>query len=629
MAIYTSGPWFTDEHQRKLLLRGVNLGGSSKIPTRPNGATHRIEGFFEHRDISFVGRPFPLAEADEHFKRLRAWGFSLLRFLVTWEAVEHAGPGIYDQEYLDYLRKVIEKAGEHGFSVIIDPHQDVWSRFSGGDGAPGWTLEAAGFELSQVHETGAAILHQMHGDPFPQMIWPTNGARLAAATMFTLFFGGNDFAPATRAGDEPIQEFLQRHYLAAFQEVARCLQGLPQIIGYEVMNEPMVGFIGCQDLTRPILPFKYGALVTPLQSMLLGAGIPQQIEIWQRQLFRSRLVERRWFNPNRLRIWREGYDGVWSQNGIWDLDEKGRVRLLRPQHFSNVNGLPVDFNRDYLRPFVNRYAAAIRQVDPDALIFLETDPQISPPQWGPQDAANIVYAPHWYDPMVLFLKTFNPWLGFDVHTHQVVLGKTQVRQSFARQLLRHKEYSTKRLGDVPSLLGEIGIAFDLNRGQAYISGDFQAQIKALDRSLRAADDALIGYTLWNYTADNDNERGDQWNGEDLSIFSRSQQTNPEDIHSGGRAVAAFARPYPLATAGTPLKLSFDIERRLFLYTFRHEAGITQPTEIFVPDYQYPNGYHVWISDGDCEMHTEQQILIYRHSSKQAEHHINISPRIAL
>ena len=68
------GPWFKDAEGRTLLLRGVNLGGSSKMPAAPDGATYRREGFFEHRALSFVGRPFPLDEADEHFARLRSWG---------------------------------------------------------------------------------------------------------------------------------------------------------------------------------------------------------------------------------------------------------------------------------------------------------------------------------------------------------------------------------------------------------------------------------------------------------------------------------------------------------------------------------------------------------------------------
>jgi len=180
------GSWIKDDEGRTLLLRGVNLGGSSKVPRQPDGATHRAENFFEHRTVSFVGRPFPLEEADEHFSRLCEWGFNFIRFLVAWEAIEHAGPGEYDEEYLGYVSALLEKAGQYGIRLLIDPHQDVWSRFSGEDGAPGWSLEAVGSDLTTFKETGAAITHQTHGDPYPWLIWPTNGKKLAAATMFTL-----------------------------------------------------------------------------------------------------------------------------------------------------------------------------------------------------------------------------------------------------------------------------------------------------------------------------------------------------------------------------------------------------------------------------------------------------------
>ena len=114
-----------------------------------------------------MGRPFPLQEADEHLDRLRAWGLTFLRLLVPWEAVEHAGPGQYDEEYLAYLRAVVERAGHYGIDVFIDPHQDVWSRWTGGDGAPGWTLEAVGFDLCKAGGDRRGVHTSDGRGPFP------------------------------------------------------------------------------------------------------------------------------------------------------------------------------------------------------------------------------------------------------------------------------------------------------------------------------------------------------------------------------------------------------------------------------------------------------------------------------
>jgi hypothetical protein len=626
MPIHIEDSHFKDEYGRTLMLRGVNLGGSSKVPYHPSGATHLREGFFDHRNVSFVGRPFPLEEADEHFRRLRAWGLTFLRFLVTWEAIEHAGPGIYDQEYLAYLRAVIEKAAEYGITVFIDPHQDVWSRFTGGDGAPGWTLEAAGLDMTRFGETGAALVHQIHGDPFPSNIWSTNEGKLAAATMFTLFFAGNDFAPQLKVEGEPVQDYLQRHYIQAIQQAALCLKGLPNVLGYDSMNEPLKGYIGWKNLQGNSGELNLGSSPTPFQAMVLGEGIPQDVTVWKLgRLGLSRAGATR-IDPGGARAWQEGRDCVWRQHGVWDFDAHGSPRLLRPDYFTHLDGREVDFYQDYFAPFTNRYAAAIRGVDPRAVIFVEGATDSLPPLRVDGDSSGTAYAPHWYDGFVLVMRRFSRYLAADFRVHKIVFGmESTVRKSFKDQLGWFKEVAKKELGGIPTLIGEFGIPLNIEGGKAYHSGDFSSQIKALDRSFQAIEANLLHCTLWNYTADNTNARGDQWNEEDFSIFSRDQQAAPEDIHSGGRALEAVVRPYPIATAGEVLRLSFDVKARRFELEFRHDPSVSAPTEIFLPSLQYPAGCQVEVSDGSFELRPGEQRLIYQHTLQRMNHWIRLRP----
>mmetsp|Transcript_11217 Transcript_11217/g.21136 ORF Transcript_11217/g.21136 Transcript_11217/m.21136 type:complete len:817 (-) Transcript_11217:276-2726(-) len=223
---------FVDEHDRVLNLRGINVGGSSKVPsttTSNNSNDNDDDDNPSHSSsITFVNRPFPLTTAPLHFARLAACGFTIIRFIVTWEAIEHIGPGQYDIEYLTYIRSILEVAAEFDIQVYIDPHQDVWSRWTGGDGAPLWTLEMAGFDVENLRECEAAITMESYGRgyssaecsgrsrgsssssdenenasssssdtsiSFPKMIWPTNYFKLACATMFTLFWAGERFTP--------------------------------------------------------------------------------------------------------------------------------------------------------------------------------------------------------------------------------------------------------------------------------------------------------------------------------------------------------------------------------------------------------------------------------------------------
>lgn len=595
--IRVEGERFIDEHGRTLILRGVNLAGSSKLPREGD---------------SFVGRPFPLEQAEDHFSRLKRWGLTTLRLVVTWEAIEHRGPGQYDADYLDYLDALIRRAAAHQLDVFIDFHQDVWSRFTGGDGAPAWTLEAVGFDLATLHETGAAFLEGKYAGPPPKMIWPTNAGKLGAATMFTLFFGGDAFAPQTRIEGVGAQRFLQEHFFGAVEQVVRRVASMPNVFGVDLLNEPSAGYIGWKDLEVPAAPVEVGAMPSPLQSMALGMGRTVEVKRFHRGMLGPRVVGTERVNPAGLRAWRERC--LWLEHGIWADDAV--PRLLKPRHFSHRAERPVSFADDFLAPFHAEGAARIHRIAPHLAVMLQGEPFHRGPGWLGTGPA--VWAPHWYDGYVLFMKDYRSFIAADAFTQRPVFGAGRIRKSFAQQLGRLAAEARER--KLPVLIGELGIAFDLRGARAYRTGDYALQRAAMNRTLTAVEDAGVSATLWNYGPDNTHARGDGWNGEDLSIFSLDSRDENE------RALEAVVRPRPLALAGTLLRCGFDLKSRRFELVVRHDPSVSAPTELYVPRLHYPDGARFEVSTGRIDDDVTEQVARWTHAPSASEQRVTISPR---
>jgi hypothetical protein len=125
--------------------------GGAQVPTaasstsgprdHPAQGQRRANGVF---DVSFDDGRLPLedipffdaGDAD----KLRELGFNLLRLPVNWSAYEPKR-GRYDRSYLDQIQQIVEVCGERGILVLIDWHQDAFSKEIGQDGAPRWVLD--------------------------------------------------------------------------------------------------------------------------------------------------------------------------------------------------------------------------------------------------------------------------------------------------------------------------------------------------------------------------------------------------------------------------------------------------------------------------------------------------------
>ena len=622
--IDSRGTTFRDGAGRHVLLRGVNFGGDTKLPTAPNGQTHLPTDFADHRSVSFVGRPAPLDELDAHLDRLQSWGFNTLRLLTSWEAIEHAGPGHYDEDYLDYYAEVCRRAGQRGLYVFVDFHQDVWSRMSGGDGAPGWTWEAAGLDFTKFKSADAAFVmqyeydHQLGGrqDAYPVMSWSGNYARPANGIMWTLFFAGADFAPSAMVDGVNIQHYLQGHYLGAMHAVAERIAALDNVMGFDTLNEPGTGYIG-KTLTRPIMRGQ-GPSWTPLDGLAAASGHTLTLPVFQ---YGKGMIGERTINAGGTSIWLPGHQDPFRQAGAWDVDATGKAVATRDDYFAARGGQDVKLDRDYMRPFFHKVSDTVRAIRPGWLVFAEVDPFDGMlghgfPAGCPERTIN---ASHWYDITALMTKRFSSERMTHAITGSVREGEQAIEDGYVAELSRLKAIGDTLNGGAPTLIGECGIPYDMNSAEAYAAwaaGDrdpeiWAEQTSALDLMYNAFDRLLLSSTQWNYTVSNSNDAmiGDGWNQEDLSIWSADQVDDAQTPNAGARAVEGFCRPYVRAAQGTILHQSFDRRSGVFEATLEIDASVAAPTELFVPKLHYPGGFDCHVAGGATVSQSGQCVMI--------------------
>ncbi|KAG9124154.1 hypothetical protein FRC07_012642 [Ceratobasidium sp. 392] len=520
--------------------------------------------------------------------------------------------GKYDTEYLEYVRSLLSLLPQFGLVAFVSLHQDVWSRYSGGSGAPAWTLEAAGFDLVAIGgECGAAYLGGVKGSgvEVDRGRWPTGYQKLAASTMATLFWAGNTYAPklrlsSTSGQDVNIQEYLQDCFLNAFEELVRAVGDLEGVAGFEMMNEPHRGYISIPSLHGFDYTTDLHLHDTPnaLQSFALGAGhavpIPHYVRSWP---FPTRIGKTVLRNRKGTTAWRE--DGptkgqcIWEMHGVWGWDKKKNEGVpLRESYFKNHP----QTGRTARLGWYGTWNEELTQAIPN---------EFCPVSWTTdKQPANMVFAPHWYDLNALFSKAFG---YMSVNVQGLARGMFVLRALYWGHQGARDNY-TLQIGNIvraaydslhssrPVIIGECGIPMDMNDGVAFVSGDFEWHTRMMDAMMTALEQNLIGFTLWNYNPDNDDVHGDFWNGENFSWFSRCRAdsallTSPSSplldqstqaLDTGARLLLAIVRPYPAKVAGTPLSFSYEPRNGSFRFVY-DTASLgdlvrSKETEVFLP-----------------------------------------------
>jgi len=197
--LWSDGTHLRDERGRIALLRGINA---------------RVEGVF---DVTFSDGRIPLEEVPpltaDDCRRMRALGLDLLRLPINWSGIEPERDR-YDEAYLQRVDAAIACAADAGVHVIVDLHEDAYSKEIGEDGAPLWAIV-----------------------PPPEMLLQgplTDLGDRRTSTQVILAFD-NFFATGDPHG-------LQAEYFEMLEHVATRWADHPGVIGFEIFNEPIVGF---------------------------------------------------------------------------------------------------------------------------------------------------------------------------------------------------------------------------------------------------------------------------------------------------------------------------------------------------------------------------------------------------
>jgi hypothetical protein len=224
-------------------------------------------GLPEYQQPSAFGSGDDLAE-------IRAQGFDFIRLTISWSLLEPT-PGVYSRAYLDRIAQVVEWAREQRVYVLLDMHQDNYSRFIP-EVAPLAAGPVAGTAPEQPnHADGAPPWAVITSGVPPEAVAGQGEFSAAVEAAFTSFWLNRI---PTGSGGQPLPQGaalgpgLEDHYVGAMAALVDRFKDDPAVAGYEIMNEPLPGFIAPVVFSSAFLyPF-----YTRVVNALTARGVDRQ-----------------------------------------------------------------------------------------------------------------------------------------------------------------------------------------------------------------------------------------------------------------------------------------------------------------------------------------------------------------
>lgn len=281
---------------------------TNKLSFTDESDRQRIFNGFNICDKS-LGNEFRYNLDEEFFEKYRAKGFNLIRLGVQWANLEPE-PEKYSESYLASIDRIFALAEKYGVYILLDMHQDLYSSFDGigdGDGAPLWACAMDG-----------------HKPRKSRLVWAE--AYVFGKWVHSSFdhFWNNDMV---------LGKGLQDRFASLWQMLAVRYGDSPALFGFDFLNEPSPG-----TLTKKLF---LGLVSSAAKQIVFGKKVDKKSFISG-------------FFKKDYKMMLDAVPGSVIRDIMVKLDDKSST-----------------FDINYYTPFINRIAAAIRDVTPNGIMMIE------------------------------------------------------------------------------------------------------------------------------------------------------------------------------------------------------------------------------------------------------------------